>query len=81
MLDVHTPVLIKYWYYLVVMMVFYLLPTLDSTASPSPPTVTFLLTEGSTCSDTCGAEMELVNNNNILTRDKRKKFVLWTLTN
>jgi len=64
MLDVHTPVLIKYWYCLVVMMVFYLLPTLDSTTSP----VTFLSTEGSTCSDTCGAERELVNNDNIQER-------------
>ena len=30
MLDVHTPVSIKYWYYLIVMILFYSLPTLDS---------------------------------------------------
>ena len=73
MLDVHTPVSIKYWYCLIVMMILYSLPTLDSTASPSnvslvptsPPTITFLSTEGSTCSDTCGAERELVNNDNV----------------
>ena len=38
MLDVHTPVLIKYWYCLVVMMIFYSLPTLECI-------------DGSTCSD------------------------------
>jgi len=73
MLDVHTPVSIKYWYCLIVMMILYSLPTLDSTAPPSsvslvptsPPTITFLSIEGSTCSDTCGAERELVMNSNV----------------
>merc|ERR1712238_583814 len=37
-------------------------------ANTSPPTVTFLPIEGSTCSDTCGAERELVNNDNIQER-------------
>jgi len=77
MLDVHTPVSIKYWYYLIVMMILYSLPTLDSTAPPSsvslvpttsPPTITFLSIEGSTCSDTCGAERELVMNSNVKER-------------
>ena len=43
------------------MMVFYSIPTLDSTASP----VTFISTEGSTCSDTCGAKRKLVHDDNI----------------
>ena len=77
MLDVHTPVSIKYWYYLIVMMILYSLPTLDSTAplssvslvpTTSPPTITFLSIEGSTCSDTCGTERELVNNDNVKER-------------
>ena len=77
MLDVHTPVSIKYWYYLIVMMILYSLPTLDSTVSPSnvslvpttsPPNITFLSIEGSTCSDTCGAERELVMNSNVKER-------------
>ena len=49
-------------------------PTLSPTVSPPPtvsrgptlsPTDIFLPVEGSTCSDTCGPERELVDNNNI----------------
>merc|ERR1712238_538773 len=49
-------------------------PTVTSSPSPPPtvsrgptssPTVTFLPIEGSTCSDTCGSERELMNSNNI----------------
>ena len=49
-------------------------PTVTSSPSPPPtvsrgptssPTVTFLPIEGSTCSDTCGSERELMSNNNI----------------
>ena len=38
-------------------------PTVSPTVSSSP-TVTFLPIEGSSCSDTCGSERELMNNNN-----------------
>ena len=42
-------------------------PTLSSSPTSSP-TITFLPIEGSTCSDTCGSERELMNNNNIQKR-------------
>merc|ERR1712161_151198 len=43
-------------------------PPTVSRGPTSSPTVTFLPIEGSTCSDTCGAERELVNNDNIQER-------------
>merc|ERR1712161_50189 len=43
-------------------------PPTVSRGPTSSPTVTFLPIEGSTCSDTCGAERELVNNKNIQER-------------
>ena len=44
------------------------LPPTVSRGPTSSPTVTFLPIEGSTCSDTCGSERELVNNDNIQER-------------
>ena len=49
---------------------------LSSTVSRGPtssPTVTFLPIEGSTCSDTCGSERELVDNNHI--KDKILQYI------
>jgi len=43
-------------------------PPTVSRGPTSSPTVTFLPIEGSTCSDTCGSERELVNNDNIQER-------------
>ena len=43
-------------------------PPTVSRGPTSSPTVTFLPIEGSTCSDTCGSERELVDNYNIQER-------------
>ena len=57
-------------------------PTLSPTVSslptvswrqPASPIVTFLPIEGLTCSDTCGSERELVDNDNI--KDQILKYI------